>query len=52
MKPSAGATVEHLPQGGGEVKIGDQIYVNIGETYYQPVEDNKYEVAPIEEGEE
>lgn len=52
VPPTAGTTIENLPEGGKEEKIGDQIYVKIGETYYQPVEvDGKsmYEVAQVEE---
>jgi hypothetical protein len=37
-----------------EVKIGDQTYVKVGETYYQPVQvdgKDKYEVTQVEQGE-
>jgi Family of unknown function (DUF6515) len=43
--------VEGLPEGGEEVKIGDQTYVKVGETYYSPVKvdgKDKYEVVQIE----
>ncbi|MFT7072464.1 MAG: hypothetical protein ACJA1Z_003402 [Patiriisocius sp.] len=41
-----------LPEGGEELKIGDQAYVQFGETFYQPVElDGKvlYEIVEIKE---
>jgi len=44
--------VDNLPEGGEEVKIGDQTYVKVGETYYQPVQvdgKDKYEVSQVEE---
>ncbi|WP_211345593.1 DUF6515 family protein [Paraflavitalea soli] len=53
VAPPAGAVVDNLPAGGEEVKIGDQTYVKVGETYYQPVQvdgKNKYEVSQVEEG--
>ncbi|WP_207622370.1 DUF6515 family protein [Niastella koreensis] len=43
--------VENLPEGGEEVKVGNQTYVKIGETNYQPVQidgKNKYEVVQVE----
>lgn len=49
--PPADAVVENLPAGGEEVKVGNQTYVKIGETYYQPVQvdgKNKYEVVQVE----
>ncbi len=52
MPPTAGVIVESLPEGGTEVKLGDQTYVKIGETYCQPVQkDGKdvYEVANEED---
>jgi len=52
VAPTAGTIVENLPEGGKEVKIGDQTYVKIGETYYQPIEKdgkNMYEVVQIED---
>ena len=42
--------VESLPEGGKEVQIGDQTYVQVGETYYQPIERNgksMYEVVEV-----
>jgi|TARA_R110002126_G_scaffold189924_1_gene338053 hypothetical protein len=27
-----------LPEGGGEIKVGDQTYIKIGDTYYLPVQ--------------
>lgn len=53
VAPIAGAVVEHLPEGGQEVKIGDQTYVKVGETYYQPLHidgKDKYEVVQVEDG--
>ena len=55
MPPTAGAVVESLPEGGEEVKIGDVTYVQVGEVYYQPIEqDGKsmYEVVEVKEAEE
>ncbi|MBK8883786.1 MAG: hypothetical protein IPN67_15835 [Bacteroidales bacterium] len=55
VAPTAGSVVENLSEGGEEVKIGEIAYVKIGETYYQPIEQdgkNMYEVVQIEEGEE
>lgn len=52
VPPTAGTVVENLPEGGKEVKIGEQTYVQIGETYYQPIQkDGKdmYEVVKVEE---
>jgi hypothetical protein len=52
VPPTAGSVVESLPEGGEEVKIGDVTYVKIGETYYQPIDqDGKsmYEVVMVEE---
>ena len=54
VAPTAGAVVEKLPEGGEEVKIGDITYVKVGETYYQPIQQdgkNMYEVVQVEEGE-
>lgn len=54
VPPTAGTVVESLPEGGEEVTIGDQKYVKIGETYYQPIQkDGKdvYEVVEVEEEE-
>ena len=49
-RPAAARIVEHLPEGGEEVTVGDQKYVKFGETYYQPIEkDGKpmYEVVEV-----
>ncbi len=46
------AVVSNLPEGGEEVKIGDQTYVKFGETYYQPSQSNGkevYEVVQVKE---
>lgn len=51
VPPTAGTVVEHLPEGGEEVKLGDITYVKVGETYYQPMQEdgkNVYEVADVE----
>jgi hypothetical protein len=51
VAPTAGTVIENLPEGGEEVKIGDVTYVKVGETYYQPTQqDGKdvYEVVKIE----
>jgi hypothetical protein len=51
VPPTAGTVVENLPEGGEEVTIGDQKYVKVGETYYQPTQKdgkNVYEVAQVE----
>jgi hypothetical protein len=51
VPPPAGAVVDNLPEGGTEVKIGDQTYVKIGETYYAPIKvdgKDKYEVVQVE----
>ena len=50
VPPTAGTIVEQLPEGGKEIKIGDVTYVQVGETYYQPTEqDGKkvYEVVDV-----
>nr|WP_282333528.1 DUF6515 family protein [Pinibacter soli] len=42
----------NFPIGGEEVKIGDQTYMKVGETYYQSVKIDgkpKYEVAQVEQ---
>lgn len=52
VPPTAGTIVEHLPEGGEEVRMGDQTYVKYGETYYQPVQidgKNMYEVVDAKE---
>ncbi|POY38250.1 hypothetical protein C3L50_13385 [Flavobacterium alvei] len=51
VPPTAGTIVENLPEGGEEVKMGDITYVKVGDTYYQPFQDNgknKYEVVDVE----
>jgi len=55
VPPTAGTIVESLPEGGDEVRIGDQTYVKYGETYYQPTQkdgEDVYEVVDVQEGEE
>ncbi len=52
VPPQAGSVVENLPEGGDEVKVGDQTYVKVGDIYYSPVQvDGKemYEVVQVEE---
>lgn len=52
VPPTAGAIVENVSEGAEEVKIGDVTYVKIGETYFQPMQQdgkNVYEVADVEE---
>ena len=52
VPPTSGTVVENLPEGGEEVKIDDVTYVKLGETYYQPIQQdgkNMYEVVEIEE---
>ena len=44
--------MEHISEGGEEVKLGDITYVKFGETYFQPIQENgenMYEVADVEE---
>ncbi|MFN9492998.1 MAG: DUF6515 family protein, partial [Sphingobacteriales bacterium] len=51
VAPTAGAVVEHMAEGGEEVKMGDVTYVKMGETYYQPIQQNgksMYEVVNVE----
>ena len=51
VAPTAGAVVEHMAEGGEEVKMGDVTYVKLGETYYQPIQQNgksMYEVVNVE----
>jgi Family of unknown function (DUF6515) len=51
VAPTAGALIEHMADGGEEVKMGDVTYVKLGETYYQPVQENgkpMYEVVNVE----
>lgn len=47
VPPTAGTTIENLSEGGKEVKIGKQTYVQIGETFYQPVTINGKEVYEV-----
>ncbi len=52
VPPTAGAVVEKLPEGGKEVKVGDVTYVQVGETYYQPITKegkDMYEVVDVKE---
>jgi hypothetical protein len=52
VPPTAGSVVESLPEGGKEVKIGDVTYVQVGETYYQPIQQNgknMYEVVDVKD---
>ena len=49
---TAGTIVPNLPEGGEETKIGDQTYVQFGDTYYQPIQvDGKdmYEIVEVKE---
>jgi hypothetical protein len=51
VPPTSGAIVEHLADGGEEVKLGEVTYVKLGETYYQPFQQNgknMYEVVDVE----
>jgi biotin carboxyl carrier protein len=51
VAPVAGTVVQNLPDGGKEVKIGDQTYVQVGDTFYQPIQQdgkNMYEVVQVE----
>jgi hypothetical protein len=55
VPPTAGAVVENLPEGGEEVKIGDVTYVKVGDTYYQPIQQdgkNMYEVVDVQKAED
>jgi hypothetical protein len=52
VAPTSGSVVEHLAEGGEEVKMGEVTYVKLGETYYQPIQQNgknMYEVVNVEE---
>jgi hypothetical protein len=52
VAPLAGSVVEHVSEGGEEVKMGDVTYIKMGETYFQPIQqDGKdmYEVADVED---
>ena len=51
VPPTAGTIVEQLPEGAKEEKVGDQIFMKLGEVYYQPIKkDGKdmYEVVNVE----
>jgi hypothetical protein len=50
VAPVAGTVVEHLPEGGEEVTVGEHEYVKVGETYYQPIKKDgrdMYEVVEV-----
>ena len=52
VAPLAGSVVEHVSGGGEEVKMGEVTYIKLGETYYQPIQQDgkdRYEVADVEE---
>jgi hypothetical protein len=52
VPPTAGTIVENLPEGAEEVRMGEQTYVQYGDTYYQPVRvdgKDKYEVVNLKE---
>jgi hypothetical protein len=52
VAPLAGSVVEHVSEGGEEVKMGDVTYIKLGETYFQPIQQdgkNMYEVADVED---
>ena len=38
VAPTPGMTVENLPRGGSEVRIGARAYVQVGNTYYQSIQ--------------
>ena len=47
---TAGTIVPNLPEGGKEVKVGDQTYVQFGEIFYQPIQvegKNMYEIVEV-----
>jgi hypothetical protein len=51
VAPTSGVVVSNLAEGGEEVKIADVTYVKLGETYFQPIQQdgkNKYEVVDVE----
>lgn len=51
VPPTAGTVVEHLPEGAKEEKVGNQVYMKLGDVYYQPIKkDGKdmYEVVQVE----
>lgn len=52
VAPIAGAVVTNVSEGGEELKLGDVTYVKLGETYYQPIQENgknMNEVVDVEE---
>lgn len=51
VAPLAGTIVEHISDGGEEVKMGELTYIKLGESYFQPIKENgkdMYEVADVE----
>jgi hypothetical protein len=51
VPPTAGTIITDMPAGGKEVRMGDVTYVQVGDTYYQPVQQNGqnvYEVVDVE----
>lgn len=51
VPPTAGTVVEHLPEGAKEENVGNQVYMKLGDVYYQPIKkDGKdmYEVVQVE----
>jgi hypothetical protein len=51
VPPTAGTIVENLPEGAKEEKIGNQVYMKLGDVYYQPIKKdgkNMYEVVQVE----
>ena len=49
VPPTAGTIVPNLPDGGEEVKLGDVTYVKVGDTYYQPFQQDGKDVYEIVE---
>jgi hypothetical protein len=51
VPPTAGTIITDMPAGGKEVRMGDVTYVQVGDTYYQPIQQNGqnvYEVVDVE----
>jgi hypothetical protein len=51
VPPTAGTIVENLPEGAKEEKVGDQVFMKLGDVYYQPIKKdgkNMYEVVTVE----
>lgn len=51
VPPTAGTIVENLPEGAKEEKVGNQVYMKLGDVYYQPIKKdgkNMYEVVQVE----